>query len=414
MRRSYRFILTALLIISGTVCALYGLTLYAALCAAAALISLFSAWRSVAVQLRTIETGTDMLKSQDFASRLRHVGIPEADRLVDFYNSLIDSMKAERLKVKEQDRFLSKLVEASPMGIAICDLDGRITSSNNMFRRLCTPLIFETLDSLGMEEQTTVRLSGNQILRCSRQYFMDRGFRRSFFLVEPLTDEIVKAETDVFHKIVRTIGHEVNNTLGGIVSVFESMAEIHKEDRDICDVLDSCRTSCLHLGEFVRGYSDVVKLPAPALEKVSLDRLAADLFPFLNSICPENISMSIERKTGNGNVTDSSVTVNLDPMLIQRVLINVVKNSVESIGGREGHIVLRTEGCSIAVCDDGPGISPEVAEKLFTPFFSTKNPDRGLGLMLISDILRRHNATFSLTTSGGVTTFLMTFPKGAV
>ncbi len=403
MKTAFWFILAALGILAATILFAAGSTLYGILCSAAAFLSIIFAYRSVALQIRTVGTGMDMLKTQDFASRLRHVGQKEADDLVDLYNTLIDSMKAERLRNKEQDKFLGKLVEASPMGIAICDYDGKIESSNDAFRRLATPALLEILDDLKEEEQTVVRPSGGQVLRCSRQFFMDRGFRRSFFLIERLTDEIVRAETDVFHKIVRTMGHEVNNTLGGVVSVLESMAAIHADDKDITTVLDSCRTSCLRLGEFVRGYSDVVKLPDPSMEDISLGRLADETLPFLQRMCPANISISVER------VSEGAI-VRLDPMLIQRVLINAVKNAVESIGSQQGHISIRISGRTIAICDNGPGISPEAAERLFTPFFSTKHPDRGLGLMLIADILRRHHAAFSLTTESSLTSLTITFP----
>jgi nitrogen-specific signal transduction histidine kinase len=62
------------------------------------------------------------------------------------------------------------------------------------------------------------------------------------------------------------------------------------------------------------------------------------------------------------------------------------------------------------VTDNGPGISAENAPKLFTPFFSTKNQDRGLGLMLIADILRKHGADYSLATVNSLTTFTITLP----
>ena len=86
-------------------------------------------------------------------------------------------------------------------------------------------------------------------------------------------------------------------------------------------------------------------------------------------------------------------------MLIHRVLVNAVKNSVESIGDAGGRIVIRTAPDILEVIDNGKGISDETAKMIFTPFFSTKHADRGLGLMLISDILRRHNATFTLITT---------------
>lgn len=80
--------------------------------------------------MNAIRSGMDLLRCQDFASRLRKVGQKDADEVVALYNSVMSNMKAERLKNLEQDSFLSKLIEASPMGIAICKLDGSIETKN--------------------------------------------------------------------------------------------------------------------------------------------------------------------------------------------------------------------------------------------------------------------------------------------
>ena len=175
------------------------------------------------------------------------------------------------------------------------------------------------------------------MLHCSRRSFMDRGFSRPFFLVERMTDEIMKAETDMFHKIVRTMGHEVNNTLGGVVSVLETLADINAGDKVIVEAIDSCRNSCINLEGFVRGYSDVVKLPEPVTEPLAINSLITDVLPFLRSMCPQNIAISRESDP-------EGATVMADPMLLQRVIVNAVKNSAESIGDSDGHIVLRTSG----------------------------------------------------------------------
>ena len=220
---------------------------------------------------------------------------------------------------------------------------------------------------------------------------MDRGFRRPFFLVERLTDEIMKAETDIFNKIVRTMGHEVNNTLGGVVSVLETLAVINSGDPEISAAIGSCRKSCLNLGDFVKGYSDVVKLPDPDLSPVDLNEFVTGAMPFLSEMCPGNITLSADLCPGNA-------TVMIDSMLIHRVVVNAVKNAVESIGDRPGIIIISTGPASLVITDNGKGISEADAQRIFTPFFSTKHADRGLGLMLISDILRRHHADFSLTT----------------
>lgn len=402
MRSVIWFIITAMAIIGVIVSCVTGSKDCAVICAVVSLATLAMAYRSVALPLKAIRTGTDLLRSQDFASRLRHVGQKEADSMVDLYNTLISRMKDERLRTEEQNNFLIKLVEASPMGIAICDFDGNIESNNNAFASMRSPELMEALAGLDYECSTTIRPSGGQILRCSRQYFMDHGFRRPFFLVERLTDEIVRAETDVFHKIIRTMGHEVNNTIGGVVSVLETIADMHEEEPAIAEVAESCRRSCVRLGEFVRGYSDVVKLPDPVLERTDLHKLLSESLPFLRNIGGDNIEIVMEEK-------EKPSIANVDPMLVQRVLVNAVKNSVESIGDRPGRITLRAYATHLEISDNGRGISPKAAERLFTPFFSTKNPDRGLGLMLIADILRRHKADFSLATENGVTTLHIKF-----
>lgn len=372
--------------------------------AAAALLFLFLYYRSTVLPMRTIRAGMDLLRSQDFASRLSKVGQKDADEVVQLYNTIMANMKAERLRNLEQDNFLGKLIEASPTGIAVCSLDGNIERTNPAFKALESPLLLKTLKELPDEGENILRPGGAQVLRCSRLFFMDRGFRRTFFLVERLTDEIVRAETDIFHKIVRTIGHEVNNTLGGLASVLETMEYIHAGQADVCEALRSCRDSCFKLNDFVKGYSDVVKLPDAQPEAIDLNVFVNNSMPFLSKLCPPHVHLSLQ-------TCDGPAMAMADTMLLQRVVVNIVKNAVESIGDRCGNIVLRTSPSRLEVIDDGPGIKPADAQKLFTPFFSTKRADRGLGLMLIADILRKHHADFSLATDdNGLTVFTIAFP----
>lgn len=356
------------------------------------LFTLAMAYRSAVLPMRTIRSGMNLLRSQDFSSRLRRVGQSEADQMVELYNSIMSHMKAERLKNHEQKEFLSKILDASPMGIAICDFDGNIESHNPSFAALATPHVIKVLCELPEEGNRVLRLDGGQVLRCSRLYFMDRGFKRTFYLLERLTDEILKAESAMFCKIVRTMGHEVNNTLGGVISILETMAAIHAGEADVVSALESCKVSCLNLGAFVKGYADVVKLPEAVLEPVSLAGFVEETVPFLRQMCAGNICIVADIADDAGNVA-------ADRMLLQRVLVNAVRNAVESIGQRPGTITVRAARGTLEVVDDGPGISPENSLNLFTPFFSTKHPDRGLGLMLISDILRKHGAAFTLATT---------------
>lgn len=417
MRYRVYIVLMVVLTVAVVVCAVgEGGTLWiVGLCVALLLVTALLA-QAVHSPLKAVQNGMYLLREQDFSSRLRPIGQADADMVVEVYNSVIDSMRAERLKNLEQNRFLSQVVDASPLGVAICDFDGRIVQTNRAWEKMQSPRLAKAIDSISDGTTGTVRVADSLIVRISRLWFMDKGFRRRFILVEKLTDEIVAAEKQMFNTIVRTIGHEVNNSLGSVMSVLESLGEMHAGDALAVDAITSCSTSCANLVGFVRGYADIVKLPAPVPEPVDLNEWLMRLRPTLQALVTGR-GITLEMNLGEGEAPSR-----IDPMLMERVLVNIVKNAAESIGDEKKGVITvslaavtepDTPACHLlSVTDNGKGISPEASKKLFTPFFSTKNPDRGLGLMLVTDILRAHRSRFSLSTSPetSLTTFSFTLP----
>ena len=93
--------------------------------------------------LRTLVLGTDLLKGQDFGSRLSSVGLSEIDRLVKMFNQMIDSIHRERLAVRETNRYLDLLVASSPMGVINFDINGNLAMANRSALRM-----------LGVKEET--------------------------------------------------------------------------------------------------------------------------------------------------------------------------------------------------------------------------------------------------------------------
>lgn len=368
---------------------------------------LWFGYLSVVKPLSAISNGMDLLRSQDFGSRLRLTGQPDADKVVNIFNKMMSTMKSERLKLLEQNLFLTKLMDVSPLGIAICDFDEKIIEMNPICRQLMTPALEMVLKSMQRDETRIVRLASSQIYRCSRLWFMDSGFRRTFYIVEILTEEIIQSERKVFSTVVRTIGHEVNNTLGPVISVLESVSELEQLDDSVGSVIAGSKESCLNLVEFVRAYSGIVKLPAPMTEETDLSVELERMMPVFQNVVGKNVKI---RFISGGE----HVKLCVDMMLMERALVNIIKNAGESIGEKEnGEITISLEGNLLRITDNGKGINEEVSAKLFTPFFSTKRPDRGLGLMLVADILRGHKATFSLGTESesGLTTFAIRFKK---
>lgn len=374
----------------------------------AAVIVIIIGYYSVVKPLAAVRNGFDLLRSQDFGSRLRKTGQADADKVIELFNRMMETMKSERLKLMEQNLFLTKLIDVSPLGIAICDFDDNVIQMNPVYRKLQTPAIESVLLSLKPDESRVVRLASSQIYRCSRLWFMDSGFQRTCYIIEVLTKDIIESERGVFGTIVRTLGHEVNNTLAPVISVLDSLEDMCGGDGDLLRVIAGSRDSCMNLVEFVRGYSGVVKLPVPVVANVDIAEELKRLLPVFQSVTGENVKLRLD-------VVRKPITLKVDMMLIERALVNIVKNASESIGEREGgEIVISVDGNRIKIMDNGQGISDEVSAKLFTPFFSTKRPDRGLGLMLVADILRSHNAWFSLKTNKqtGLTEFEIKFYGG--
>lgn len=360
-------------------------------------------YRRVLLPVMALKHGIDLLQAQDFSSRLAKVGSRDADNIGAVFNRMMDALKNERLRVMERNQFLDMLIEASPMGIVIYDFNGSISDMNSAARSLLdNDELRCATEELQRGEVRTVRLSDTRIYRLSSLTFLDRGFQRPFVLMESLSEEVRKVEKAAYGKVIRQMSHEVNNTVAGVTPVLDTLAAI-ADDPDLTETVTASSDRLLSLSRFVTNYAEMVKLPAPDLHEVNLTALVESMIPFLESLAAGReirISTDVER--------ENPVILRADPVQIEQVIVNIVKNSIESIAGSTGSgtVTVRLTGHGLEVADNGGGISAEVAENLFTPFFTTKNSGNGIGLMLVSEILHNHGFAFSLRTyADGITRF---------
>ena len=357
---------------------------------------LFYLWYFYRKTIRPYDTligGIELVRELDLTTRLAPSGQHETDIIVRTFNDLLNRLRSEHLKLEEQYTFLNLLIEASPMGVIQCDLDGNITSMNPAAREMLSASVEEAIYALPLGETTTVRLPGEpQLFRISHQSFPDRGYQHPFFLIESLTSEVRLAEKAAYERVIRMIAHEVNNSVAGIIGSLTG---------DEAERLTA-------LSAFVTRFAEVVKIPQPQLQLCDLSEEVDACRPFLENLCTQaNVQIDF-------NLTDEAIPVHLDTVLFQQVLINIVKNAVESIGMRGGQVTVTTSiPAKLVITDNGHGIPSSVATHLFTPFFSTKPQGQGLGLLLIRDILTSHHCTFSLLTGpeDHLTRFTIQFPK---
>ena len=339
----------------------------------------------------TLIGGMELVRDLDLTTRLAPSGQYESDIIIRTFNDLLTRLRSEHLSLEEQYTFLSLLIEASPMGVVQCDLEGNTTSVNPAAKQMMTPAISEAMQRLSLGSETTVRLTSEPgVYRISHLSFLDRGCQHPFYLIESLTSEVRLAEKAAYERVIRMIAHEVNNSVAGIVGLME---EAPLRDR------------LLAMSSFVTRFAEVVKIPAPQLQLCDLSEEVEACRPFLENLClAANVRLDF-------HLTDDAIPVRLDPVLFQQVLVNIVKllevafKGAVSPSGDEG-------GATLTITDNGLGISPEAAQHLFTPFFSTKPQGQGLGLLLIRDILTAHGCTFTLQTDpiDHLTRFTILFP----
>ncbi|MBV8545154.1 MAG: PAS domain-containing protein [Acidobacteria bacterium] len=360
------------------------------------------------VPMELIRTGAELISERDFTSRFVPVGQPEMDRLIEIYNAMADRLRDERLAAEEQQQLLQKIVEASPSGIVICDFNGAIQQSNPAAQRLLSePAVREALPLLAAGDSKLVTLAGARKLKILSAEFRDRGFAKSFYLLEEMTEELRLTEKTAYEKLIRMMSHEVNNSVGAVRSLLESVLryaeQIGPDDRgDFTNALTIAAARIESLNRFMSGFADVVRLPPPHPRDVFLSAVFDDIATLLR---PELDQRRIVLRVDIAR----DETIRVDQSQFEQVSINVIRNAMESIG-EDGEIAVAFNDHALTISDTGRGIDPAARDELFTPFFTTKREGRGLGLTIVSEILNNHRLPFTLQNrEGGGAEFRVSF-----
>jgi len=392
----------------------------------ASLLATIHLYRAFLKPLNLLASGVESIKDRDFNTTFLKTGQQELDQLIDVYNRMIEELRNERVKQREQHYFLERLIEVTPIGVIILDLDKKIHMINPAARAILKLHADETYglsldrftDTLGgqlagMEpgESRIVRINGIQTFRCRKSQFLDRGFHRHFILIEELTGEILRTQKIAYEKVIRMMSHEVNNSIGAVNSILDSSLnysdQLTAEDRD--DFENASRVAIernRRLSRFMSNFAEVVRIPGPRKEAYDLHGLLRSVQVLMESECRKrNIEWRWE-------LAGTAMTVDIDVQQMEQVLVNVVKNAVEAIEGG-GTITVQTDNTdtrTLRIIDSGGGIDPQHRQHLFTPFYSTKKDGQGIGLTLIREILINHNFGFRLeTVAPGKTIFEIEF-----
>jgi two-component system nitrogen regulation sensor histidine kinase NtrY len=385
-------------------------------------------YRGFVRPFQLIAAGTAAIQAKDFSMKFVPVGQREMDQLIAVYNHMIDALRQERVSQHEKSFLLERLIHASPAGVLVLDFEGRIESANRAAERLLNlptdALLGQApaalpgawgpaLAALTEDQPQALRLSGLHTYRAHAAHFLDRGFTRRFILLEELTQELIQQEKQSYGQLIRMMSHEINNSIGAINSILHSFGhyapQLAPDDRpDFIQALDVSIDRNTQLANFIANFARLVRLPPP-------QPLPADLHALLRGICRLLQPQSEERRIRwHMEFPTTPLVLRFDAQQMEQALLNIAKNALEAIG-QDGNVWVRTQAFppTVVIENDGPGLTPEVRQRLFTPFFSTKRDGQGIGLTLIRDILLGHGFSFQLAPAEqGRTAFTIVLQQG--
>ena len=311
---------------------------------------------------------------------------------------LAKRMHKERIETVESDIILDKLTEEFDVPLLMTDRSGALKHINDagveLFGsdrqhllglstlQLNIANLFDVETGAVVEHQFPMKDARWEI---RRSIIHQHGVRFDVLLLNDLSRALREEERQAWQKLIRVLGHELNNSLASITSVADTMAKqkLVTEDKVLKKGLSVITERTQGLQRFTEAYTSLAKLPLPKKVEVNIARLlnqAAELHG-------QQVTFELS----------SDIHACIDADQIEQVLINLVKNGLES-GNTEPKVVITAHQTKhrivISIVDNGHGITNP--ENLFVPFYTTKVEGSGIGLYLCRQIIEAHQGKLSL------------------
>lgn len=350
------------------------------------------------------------------------------DALKKALTEVMNAFRKTRAEKEEHYRYLHTVVQHIGIGLIAYQPDGEVELINTAAKRLLKvpqlknikslkslskPLV-DTLFKLKSRERALVKVEDeNESLHLSlyAAEFKLRGQTFSLVSMQNIHSELEEKEIEAWQKLIRVLTHEIMNSITPIASLASTINELIKESYDIQrsekEMSDGGLTDILHAAQtiqkrsqgllhFVDAYRNLTLVQKPNFQIFPIK----ELFARVEKLMQANIKD--KGLLFEASIEPQSLELTADPELIEQVLINLLLNSLHALESRkDGRIDLgaNMDGRGriiIRVKDNGPGIPKENIEKIFIPFFSTKEGGSGIGLSLSRQIMRLHHGSIGL------------------
>lgn len=361
------------------------------------------------IKISAIQNGMLNLLDNDFSVSIFNTGKDELSEIIAVFNQLSEKMRNERQHVYQRELLLDMIIQNSNMGVVLIDQEDRVIYSNSFAKEMlnagkpingmclsdaikATPDLLR--ERIAQRQDGLFRVkesSGDELYHMTTGSFMFNVRKHEVILIKRMTFELHRQEAMIWKKVIRTVTHELNNSLAPISSMAHSgerLVEQGKYDQ-LSVVFETIGERAQHLKHFVDGYARIAKLPTPEKKRV-------DWSEFI-----KKLSVALEFRF-DGNMP--SAPGYFDPVQIQQVITNLLKNAHES-GSASDEIWLAIEQnsqyCVLRVLDRGTGMSANTMEHALLPFYTTKQSGSGIGLSLCREIVDAHGGQISLENRNG-------------
>jgi two-component system nitrogen regulation sensor histidine kinase NtrY len=378
---------------------------------------------------RDIRTFMQTLLQRDFTTHYELTGRGKNyDALYEVFNNITVMFKKISAEKEIQHKYLEMLVEHVRVSILSIDADEKVHLANQALRDLLRRTVItnlKTLESVDGSLTKTIREIhagetrlvkaniDNELLQLSvhaSEFKLDGQYFK-LISMQNIKNELDVREMESWQKLIRVLSHEIMNSVSPISSLGDTLHKLIKQhqrvlseaDVNLFDSLDkgleAIKVRSEGLFNFTQTYRKLTHVPAPSLRKICLSEILDRVRILLASKIAEN----------NVQLTISNVNVEIvaDPQLMEHVFINLLLNAFEATRNRDVpkvdiYTTTKQKGpLNIHIVDNGEGIDQKTMEKIFIPFFTTKNNGSGIGLALTKQILHLHQADILLRSEVG-------------
>jgi nitrogen fixation/metabolism regulation signal transduction histidine kinase len=358
--------------------------------------------------LRPLQTAANLLgalREEDFSVRGRgaRAGDPLGELLLEI-NGLADALRSQRGSALEAGALLRRVMDEIEVAVLAFDPRGHAVLANRAAERLLGIPLSRLLESGGLDAERlhlkaalqggsprilTLNLPGaSGRFEVRRSTFRLGGLPHQLLVLADLRRALREEERMAWQRLVRVLGHEINNSLAPIHSIASSLAGAAPEDLEAGLAVISRRAESLM--RFMTSYARLARLPPPHIAPVPVE-------PWIARVAALEKRLPVRVHQG------PAVSVPADADQLDQLLINLIRNATEAAletsGGVEVSWSVARDHLEVHVVDEGPGLASTA--NLFVPFFTTKQGGSGIGLILSRQIAEAHEGSLSLENRKG-------------